>query len=443
MNGLVDTPFKLSFHEILCSAAATMCLQGLEKHEYQTCMLSEVCSSPQYGFTASASLIPSGVRLVRITDIKEGFIDWNSVPFCDCAEPESYELHPNDILIARAGSVGKSFIVDKVPEKAIFASYMIRLQAKSNFSPMYVYWCLQSQQFWQQIMDAQRGSAMKNINGHMISLLKFPMPPLHVQETISLFLGGFKNYLKGLIRSIPQLSPFLEEQQHIITRVEVFAAKINELRSLRQQLLTDYDNLCRAFIFDANNDCVYTPMRELVRLRESDIPTQPEEQYHFAGVYCFGKGVFQGQRRFGTEFAYDRLTRLRVDNFVYPKLMAWEGALAVVPPECDGLVVSPEFPVFEINPERVLPETLDVYFRTPLVWPILSGVSTGTNVRRKRLNPSDFLAFKFPLPSMQKQQQLRRIKQKVDILKSTQAKTSEKLDTMLPSILDKAFKREL
>lgn len=238
--------------------------------------------------------------------------------------------------------------------------------------------------------------------------------------------------------------PPLEEQRRIVARIEELAAKIEEARVLYQQLAIDYGNLCRSFIFDnSNNDCVYTPMRELVRLRESDVFTQPEGQYHFAGVYCFGKGVFRGQCRFGTEFAYGRLTRLHAGNFVYPKLMAWEGALAIVPPECDGLVVSPEFPVFEVNQERVLPETLDVYFRTPSVWPVLSGVSTGTNVRRRRLNPSDFLAFKFPLPSMQRQQQLRCVKQKVDMLEDAQAKASAELDALLPSILDKAFKGEL
>jgi type I restriction enzyme S subunit len=90
--------------------------------------------------------------------------------------------------------------------------------------------------------------------------------------------------------------------------------------------------------------------------------------------------------------------------------MAWEGALGVVPPECDSLVVSPEFPVFEIDESQVLWETLDVYFRTPSVWPILSAASTGTNVRRRRLNPADFLSFEMPLPLMSTQLLLREVK---------------------------------
>lgn len=68
-------------------------------------------------------------------------------------------------------------------------------------------------------------------------------------------------------------------------------------------------------------------MDELVSLREPDVQVKSDEIYHFAGIYCFGGGVFSGQRRTGLEFKYPRLTTLHTNNFVYPKLMAWEGAL--------------------------------------------------------------------------------------------------------------------
>jgi type I restriction enzyme, S subunit len=186
-----------------------------------------------------------------------------------------------------------------------------------------------------------------------------------------------------------------------------------------------------------------TPMSELVRLRECDVVVALDQMYEFAGVYCFGRGLFRGSGKTGVEFAYTRLTRLRQGNFVYPKLMAWEGALGIVPSECNDLVVSPEFPVFEVNEDHVYPEVLDVYFRTPSVWPFLSGASTGTNVRRRRLNPNDFLAFKMPLPTMETQRKLREVKRLVERMKQLQTETAAELDALLPSILDKAFKGEL
>ena len=123
--------------------------------------------------------------------------------------------------------------------------------------------------------------------------------------------------------------------------------------------------------------------------------------------------------------------------------MAWEGAFGVVSPECDSCVVSTEFPVFEVIEERVLPEVLDTYFRMPTIWPEISGASTGTNVRRRRLNTSDFLDYQFPLPSRATQMSLREVRIEVDALKRLQTESAIELDALMPSILDKAFRGEL
>jgi type I restriction enzyme S subunit len=257
--------------------------------------------------------------------------------------------------------------------------------------------------------------------------------------------GGIKTELKAKrLLPVPISLPPLSEQQRIVAKIEQLAAKIEEARELRNQVVAGCEQLCRSIIlFQEYEKTVPTRMDELVKWRKPDVEVLPTDTYHFAGVYCFGRGVFAGERKTGLEFSYRQLTQIRAGEFIYPKLMAWEGALAVVPLECDGLYVSPEFPVFEINTDRVLPETLDVYFRTPAVWPQLSGSSTGTNVRRRRLNPNEFLRFEFPLPSMRTQQLLRLVKAKVDRLKALQAQTAAELEALLPSILDKAFKGEL
>lgn len=236
--------------------------------------------------------------------------------------------------------------------------------------------------------------------------------------------------------------PALEEQRRIVARIEELAAKIEEARGLRREVAEESDALLRSTIHHSPTAAL-TPMKELVALKEPDVMVQRNQVYHFAGVYSFGRGVFKGQSKSGMDFAYPWLSRLKTGNFVYPKLMAWEGALGVVPPECNGLVVSTEFPVFEIDETKVLPEVLDVYFRSPSIWPLISGESTGTNVRRRRLNPSNFLNFKMPVPPMNIQMQLRLVKAKVDALKRLQAETAAELDALLPSVLDRAFRGEL
>lgn len=238
--------------------------------------------------------------------------------------------------------------------------------------------------------------------------------------------------------------PPLSKQRRIVARIEELARKVEEARGLRRQAVEEANSLCRAMIFGTRREVSKTvKMDELVDLKKPDVSVIPQETYQFAGVYSFGRGVFRGDTKIGMEFSYSRLTQLSEGNFVYPKLMAWEGALGVVPMECDALVVSPEFPVFEVNESLVLPETLDAYFRTPSVWPQLSGTSTGTNVRRRRLNPKTFLDYEFPLPSMTVQRQIREVARQLAPLRKLQSETEKELEAMIPSILDRAFAGKL
>src|SRR5690606_13715978 len=146
--------------------------------------------------------------------------------------------------------------------------------------------------------------------------------------------------------ALPSLPPPLSEQQMIVEWIDAVATRVEEAKQLTEATDQRMDDLSRSILWSSNPDHIATtPMSDLVRQRERDVEVRPEEAYDFAGVYCFGRGVFRGQTRSGMDFQYPRLTRLRARDFVYPKLMAWEGALAVVPPECDGLVVSTEYPV--------------------------------------------------------------------------------------------------
>lgn len=147
-------------------------------------------------------------------------------------------------------------------------------------------------------------------------------------------------------------------------------------------------------------------LREVMTPRQPDISVSSEAEYQFAGIYCFGGGAFVAQKKNGLEFAYKRLTQLQTNDFTYPKLMAWEGAFAIIPTECDGLVVSPEFPVFRIDQTRAVPQYIGYYFKRASVWAAVAGQSTGTNVRRRRLHPRNLLKHHIPLPPLREQQRI-------------------------------------
>ena len=236
--------------------------------------------------------------------------------------------------------------------------------------------------------------------------------------------------------------PPVEEQRRIVAKLDAAAERIARIAAAQSANAGDFDRLLESLIFD-NPGATHTPMRELVIPRPPDTKVEGDGTYEFAGVYSFGRGVFRSTTKTGLDFVYSALTQVRAGEFTYPKLMAWEGAFGMVPPECDGCFVSPEFPVFAVRTERVLPELLDAYFRSPRVWPEIAAISSGTNARRRRLQPSSFLGYRFPLPSLEDQERIRVTLKARTRLRAAHESRAADLAALMPSLLDRAFKGEL
>ena len=146
----------------------------------------DLSQSIQYGYNAPAK--ENGrIKMVRISDIQNGKVLWDTVPYCDIKEDEipAYLLEENDILFARTGgTVGKSYLVKEVPEEAIYAGYLIRTQYSSLLCPEYMKDFMESQLYWNQLRNGTIATAQPNCNGKTLSKMILPLPPLAEQKRI-------------------------------------------------------------------------------------------------------------------------------------------------------------------------------------------------------------------------------------------------------------------
>ncbi len=148
--------------------------------------VSDISKSILYGVSESAK--PAGkYKLLRITDIQNNQVDWETVPFTDFDDNKvsSYILCNGDILFARTGAtVGKSYLIKNLTQKAIYASYLIRVQTFNLIIPEYVKLFFESEYYWAQIELNSVGIGQPNVNGTILGSLNIPLPPLSEQKRI-------------------------------------------------------------------------------------------------------------------------------------------------------------------------------------------------------------------------------------------------------------------
>jgi type I restriction enzyme, S subunit len=149
--------------------------------------LVNLAANIHYGFTASANENISQIRLLRITDIQNDKVDWETVPGCEIKEDDisKYVLENGDILIARTGgTIGKSYLVENINIESVFASYLIRVQRINGTFPEFIKVFLGSQLYWNQLYANSMGTGQPNVNGVALSNLALALPPLAEQHRI-------------------------------------------------------------------------------------------------------------------------------------------------------------------------------------------------------------------------------------------------------------------
>ena len=152
--------------------------------------LEKLTKQVNYGFTASATQ-KGNSKFLRITDIQNDRVNWNTVPYCDCGEEDKkkYILEPGDIVFARTGATtGKSFLIQNCPKNSVFASYLIRVRPSSDIDSKYLAWFFQTPNYWNQITQNATGTTQPGVNATNLKKLKVPFPPLEEQKRIAAIL---------------------------------------------------------------------------------------------------------------------------------------------------------------------------------------------------------------------------------------------------------------
>jgi type I restriction enzyme S subunit len=162
----------------------TLLLRHFARESNREVNLAYYIDGTQYGFNAPARDTGTN-KYVRISDISNGEIAWETVPFCDCDEPESYLLKKDDIIVARTGgTTGKSYMVSAPPLGSIFAGYLIRVRANFETNPQFISVFLNSYFYWSQITSLNRDEFRPSVNAEKLKALRVPQFDRSLQDQI-------------------------------------------------------------------------------------------------------------------------------------------------------------------------------------------------------------------------------------------------------------------
>ena len=242
--------------------------------------------------------------------------------------------------------------------------------------------------------------------------------------------------------------PPLPEQQRIVARIEELTAKVEEAKGLRQKAVEEAEALIRAAndkVFD-NLSCDFYPLSELTSEGGKQINTSDPNFYQCVYLSLEDIESHTGKIKKMKTVSDSNVTGSAVTFekgvILFSKLRPYLNKVVVSP--CKGCATT-ELVVFAPQNEKITPDYLCAYLRTPNIASEINVSSSGTKM--PRANMKLVRNTLVPLPTIPEQHRivsyLDNLQLKVDELKKLQAETQKELNALMPSILDKAFKGEL
>lgn len=200
--------------------------QGDFPEGWSSASVESLSALVEYGTSAKTNEDKSGVPVLRMGNISDGFLSFDSLKYLptDHDEFPTLFLEPGDLLFNRTNSpelVGKTAVFRSAASRAFsFASYLIRVRlVKGGALPEFVAAFINSthgRQWVKSVVTQQVGQA--NVNGTKLQALRIPLPPEKEQ-----------------LRIVVELDLRLSILREVEAEVD---ANLLRARSLRQSTLT-------------------------------------------------------------------------------------------------------------------------------------------------------------------------------------------------------------
>lgn len=147
------------------------------------------------------------------------------------------------------------------------------------------------------------------------------------------------------------------------------------------------------------------PIGEFLKRNKTTVIIQDGVKYKRVTIKIRNGGVVTRDEVKGENIGTKKQFRVESGQFIISKIDARNGAMGIIPNELDGAVVTPDFLSFDIDTTKVNPKYLVLVCTTGQFVEFCHSCSSGTT-NRQRINETQFLNIKIPVPSLEKQNEL-------------------------------------
>lgn len=160
---------------------------GYAPSEWKKVQLDEIVTSTRYGASEAAeSYDPDKPRYIRIKDIDElGQLKQHEKASLSRKRADGYFLEIGDMLFARSGSVGRTYLYNPEDGECCHGGYTINHKLAGPVNRRYLHQFTKSPFYWRWIERVAKTGAQSNINANEFGSLLIPIPPLPEQRKIA------------------------------------------------------------------------------------------------------------------------------------------------------------------------------------------------------------------------------------------------------------------
>lgn len=234
--------------------------------------------------------------------------------------------------------------------------------------------------------------------------------------------------------------PPLSEQKRIVAKIESIKGKIETIQMVRAEQEKEMENLRNSLFIDLTKQYQNVPIGKLLIAKKNQVEIIPSKNYKQVTVRVNHNGVLLRGMKMGSEIGSKQYLASEGD-FIISKIDARNGSMGMIPKELDGAIVTGDFPLYNFT-EKINPIYFSHFSNTHYFDKACIKASEGT-MNRKRLKLNRFNKIEIPLPSIDKQNEIVSLLDKMEQIQLSYQQQEIELTELLSGLLDKAFKGEL